>query len=538
MGIRDCRIQQIFQLRKTLIPPLFVIFPLSLSATPQPSTPQLIVWSSCATPFRTSLWRRNLHSLLISLMSCCIFCVSLCRYIDCRIQSQECSNTTGTQLRLVKRSNDPDCWNDETCDPFETIDTLTLSGLGRQAGIYFYIDNNDVAVVANDKVLDFYPVGSDSTNLTATLSIDLTSYMVSDADQITSAFPGWDGLVWWETNAGKVGTINLDTGTVGVWEPPEGIDLDLCPGVNCPTGIVKGIAVDESGTYVITNSVLAKFQATVGSETPDLLWSFTYDRGSAIYNCSAPGCGSTTGEPTGMKPGMQSWGSGTSAKLFGENEDMIGIANNADVQIEINVVDRTSGELLCELPMFEANMSAVTTSFVGYKNMLFGVNNFGMIPGISVPSAPGFFRVDVESNNSGGYNCVPKWFENDQTNTGCLKFSTDTAIVYNNVNSYSLRLNAVVEFAINILESKGLGNLVPLLEYIANFFSDNFVLARDYETACVRYKYDLNDGRSYRGLTLGELNGWTYFVSNQIGPAGELYVGTLGALKVLYDPTN
>ena len=121
------------------------------------------------------------------------------------------------------------------------------------------------------------------------------------------AFPGWNGLIWFTTNAGKVGTYNPETNQIGIWTPPGGINLDLCPSVNCPTGIVKGIAVDATGTYVMTNSILVKFAAGHGNNnntidegpggTPKLVWSYPYDRGSAMYNCTAPGCGAEFGKP-------------------------------------------------------------------------------------------------------------------------------------------------------------------------------------------------------------------------------------------------
>lgn len=119
-----------------------------------------------------------------------------------------------------------------------------------------------------------------------------------------------------------------------------------------PLGIAKGIAVDATGTYVLTNSILVKFVAaannndndddkalllpppppppstkkskvshksskstssssptaapTEASEddaptgTPTIVWSYTYDRGPAMYNCTAPGCGAEFGKPVRM----------------------------------------------------------------------------------------------------------------------------------------------------------------------------------------------------------------------------------------------
>ena len=129
--------------------------------------------------------------------------------LDCFQESSACSLTTGTKLVLVDRSTDVACWNNPSCQTFTVLDSVPLNGTGRAAGIYFYIDQDDNAVVANLAALEWYPVGSDTTSLEKALSYDLSSYMVNGDDMITSAFPAWDGLVWFESNAGVVGTINL-----------------------------------------------------------------------------------------------------------------------------------------------------------------------------------------------------------------------------------------------------------------------------------------------------------------------------------------
>jgi len=155
-----------------------------------------------------------------------------------------------------------------------------------------------------------------------------------------------------------------------------------------------------------------------------------------------------------------------------------------------------------------------------------------MEPGVSVPGAPGFIRVDVEDGT-----CKQVWSHSDNTNTGCLKLSTQTGLVYNNVNTKSLQLQKAVLAAKAFLSKEGKSNLIPLVDFMANFFTDNYVLARDFASGNANYKLPLNMGRTFKGLSFGELNGWTFFVSNQIGSMGELYVGTLNKLKVLYDPS-
>lgn len=306
-----------------------------------------------------------------------------------------------------------------------------------------------------------------------------------------------------------------DSSFIDIWTPPESIDPNTCPGVDCSTGIVKGMSVDDSGAYVLTNSMVAKFISPGPGSAPSIVWQYNYDRG------------------TGRQPGMQSWGSGTSPKLFGSDGNYLAIADNANPRINVIVLDRTDGNLVCQLPIFKAGQSATTTSFVGYENSLFAVNDYGMQPGVSVPGAPGFIRVDV--NPTAG-TCSEIWSKGDTTNTGCLKLSTHTGLVYNNVNKKSAALIAATKTAKALVPE----NWIPLVDMLSNFLSDNYVLARNWATGKEQYKLPLNTGKGFFGgtFTLGEVNGWTFFVSNQIGPAGELYVGTLNSLKVIYDSST
>ena len=71
-------------------------------------------------------------------------------YLDClQKSSAACTKVTGTVLILANRTNTISCWSDPQCDPIEVLDTINLTGKGRAAGIYFYVNNNDIAVVAN-----------------------------------------------------------------------------------------------------------------------------------------------------------------------------------------------------------------------------------------------------------------------------------------------------------------------------------------------------------------------------------------------------
>jgi len=461
--------------------------------------------------------------------------IMLCHTIpvlDC-LNPKICSKKTGTTLILASRSLNTSCWSDPDCDPIKILDLIPLLGKGRAAGIYFYVDADDVAVVANNQILEWYDCGPSSEKLTKVHSVDLSGYMVNDRDMITSAFPSWQQLIWWESNAGAVGTYDRASGKVGYWWPSGVKEDEGCPGVNCVSGIVKGFSIDSKGVYVLTNSKVIKFKSDIAPGTkPPILWNYTYDRGAARWTCTAPGCAEAKGTKTGMQSGMQSWGSGTSPKLFGDNGDLLGIADNAWPQINAIVLNRTTGEVVCTSPMFGWGTSATTTSFVGYRNTFFAVNDWGMVPGIGVPGAPGFVRLDVID---GDKTCKTVWNNTVwQTNTGCLKLSTVTGLVYNNINKPNPKFHLTVKTLTSLF--KKLKNLP--VEKIAPFFGNNYVLAVNMSTGKKVYQYSLNNAKHQKaGLSVSELNGWTFFVSNQVGPAGELYVGTFNGMKTLYDTT-
>ena len=473
--------------------------------------------------------------------------VMLCHSIpvlDCLTPGVPCSKQTGTTLVLAKRSNNPQCWANPSCDPIENLDIIPLAGKGRAAGIYFYIDSNDVAVVANDQALDWYPVGPTATKLVANYSFNFSPYLAGPTDMITSAFPAWNGIVWFESNAGIVGTFDMATKHVETWVPqglfpPESASLcpgaacvpaSGCPGVNCATGIVKGFAMDSSGVYVVSNSQMIKFGLSDGNKTPQVIWAIDYDRGDHMVECTAPGCADAMGTQTGMQPGMQSWGSGTSPKLFGSSGNLLAFADNAYPQINAIVLNRTSGATVCSLPIFKKRNSATTTSFVGYEDTFYAVNDYGMEPGVGVPGANGFIRVDVSEGT-----CKQVWSYNDNTNTGCLKLATPTGLVYNNINEPNTKV-AMAQHAVAaaaLIGNKKAKAIQPWLNKLAPMLSNNYVSARNWDSGKEQYKLSLNTSPySFKGISLSELNGWTFFVSNQIGPAGELYVGTFNGLKV------
>lgn len=79
-------------------------------------------------------------------------------------------------------------------------------------GAYFYLDQNDRAVVATTaKTIQVVAVTRSALHRQRTY--DVSSAVVGD-DCLVALMPDWSGRIWFVTGGGVVGTVNLVTGTV------------------------------------------------------------------------------------------------------------------------------------------------------------------------------------------------------------------------------------------------------------------------------------------------------------------------------------
>jgi hypothetical protein len=272
------------------------------------------------------------------------------------------------------------------------------------AGGYFYLDNQDRAVVSTSTHhIITYEVTKSGGKETFTpvpgLDFDLTPYM-ANSDTIQSALPDFAGNIWFVTGAGVVGTVNPKTGVI------KTITL---------TGerIANSFSMDKDGAvYIVSTAAMYRFSIAPDG-TPVVDWRSAYQN---------------TGT---QKPGQKSAGSGTTPTIM--DGGYVAIADNAN---PINVVvyntdPKAAKRVVCEQPVFAADASATENSLIAIGNSLIVENNFGNATLKSTlggkTSTPGMARVDVNADGA----CTTAW-----TNTEVIapsvvpKFSAATGLIY------------------------------------------------------------------------------------------------------------
>ena len=281
----------------------------------------------------------------------------------------QCGGAQNFTLRLV----DPDSLADLATyklpprpSTLQAVENANLDKIyGDSSGAYFYLDNVDRAVVA-DAAQHIQRISHDqgqdgSWTFRQTDDWDLTPYLPHDCttvtnplpsgscDPVTGVLPDWNGLLWWVTRFGRVGTLDPDTGKVHVlWLKGEEIE--------------NSHAVSEDGVSVVSDHALYQFRARADG-SPYVVWREAYDRG------------------TYRKVGQINQGSGTTPTFLGRK--YVAITDNADDRIRVNVYRRADhvdgSRLFCSVPVFDRGESASENSLVGWGNGLLVENNSGYL---------------------------------------------------------------------------------------------------------------------------------------------------------------
>ena len=149
-------------------------------------------------------------------------------------------------------------------------------------GGYFYLDHLDRAVIPTTTrhiwVVEQTegPLGpgfelARDYDVSGSLSVD---------DKLFSALPDWSGRIWWVSQAGVVGTIEPESGTIRTLDTNE--------------QITNSFSVDETGgVYIVTDAALYRFDARQGG-APAVTWREQYPNSrSASRARSSPGSGTT-----------------------------------------------------------------------------------------------------------------------------------------------------------------------------------------------------------------------------------------------------
>lgn len=284
-------------------------------------------------------------------------------------------------------------------------------------GAYLYMDHEDHAVFA-DSTQHIRRVGAvqkgEKWKLVEAQSWDMGDYVPHDCyhynnlkptgecDGITALMPDYNGLIWWVTRNGRIGSLNMETGHV------ELIQLD-------GEEIQNSFALDENGTYIVSDHAMYHHRLIDG--VPVEQWRLPYDRG------------------TGRKVGSINQGSGTSPTILGGGK-YITFADNADDRIALVVaytgdVPEGRERQICRVPVFKSGGSATDNSMIGYDRSIILENNHGFT---SVQAhedytsvTGGVVRVDVREDESG---CDIVWESDLRVPSVVPKLSLGAGIAY------------------------------------------------------------------------------------------------------------
>ncbi|GAA4811938.1 hypothetical protein [Streptomyces ziwulingensis] len=297
-------------------------------------------------------------------------------------------------------------------DDGSSLAELALTKGSLLGGVYAYTDHQDRLVVA-DGSRALLRVGhhqdtDGSWRLTVDRRLSLTS-AIPEGDAVTGLAPDWKGRVWFATGNGVVGTADDTTGTVRTLTLPAG------------ERVANSISTAPQGTAVTTTH--ATYLLTAGADgTPKITWRKPYDRGTA------------------RKPGLLSWGSGSTPTFFGPGTgtDYVAIVDNADDAAHLEVYRTSDGADVCRVPVLRAAAGpASENSPVGIGRSVFVAGTYGYpypaVPegaGDSVPAsadfAGGLTRVDVRADGTG---CAPVW-DNALRSAAVPKLSTGDGLLH------------------------------------------------------------------------------------------------------------
>jgi hypothetical protein len=300
-------------------------------------------------------------------------------------------------LRLIARHTLPGRKLRAGVSPFEDL----------CGGAYFYLDNNDHAVVATtSKQIQIFSVTS---TIELIKTIDLSS-LVPGKDCLLALMPDWSGRIWFATSAGRVGQVEADGGGAQVVELQG-------------ERIANSLAVDETGgVYVVTDHALYRFDSGLR-----ITWRQAYDRG------------------TKRKPGQLSQGSGTTPTVLGNG--LVAITDNDEPQMNVIGYDRKTGTRMCSVPVFRPGRSATENSLVAVGNSVIVENNYGYTGPLSTllgyTTEPGVSKVDLD-------RCRVEWTSDETAPSSVAKVSLEAGLLYVYAKPASTRTAAWYFTAIDV----------------------------------------------------------------------------------------
>lgn len=282
---------------------------------------------------------------------------------------------------------------------------------------YFALDNQDSAIFSDAaNALQVIRYDDATSGFQILHKYDLTPYLVPlkppARDHVQMALPDWnrEGLLWFMTRYGVIGTVDLNTDRVHT------IALS-------GEEIQNSFASAEDGAYFVTDHAMYRFHPDEQG-VPVQDWHTAYDRGSRV------------------KPGNINQGSGTTPKIFG---DMVAIADNAEPRMNVLFLRRADGSEVCKLPVFGDDRGTTENAMPGIvregpNGLEYSViveNNYGKkssnllgAGGACAQSVGGVVRVDMVPDGNGQYSCRQVWASPEDSCSTVPKLSLGNGLLY------------------------------------------------------------------------------------------------------------
>jgi len=283
------------------------------------------------------------------------------------------------------------------------------------AGMYFYLDNLDRAVVPTTKntvkVVQI-PDMVKSKKFEMVHEYDLAQYMVPKTDDSPAfMFPDWNrDFYWFASVQGVIGTVKMDSGAVKTMR----LQGEL---------VENSFAVGEEGVFIISDQAMYRFSCDKEGDIK-VDWRTGYSK--AVER----------------KAGLISVGSGTSVTLAGTPKDgMIIITDNAEPRINLLFIKRSDGAIVGSVPLFAEGKSATDLTAIGLEHADANGKGTGVFSAIvennwgphtfpfSRPVEPGLTRVDAIRNKDGSYTCKEIWSTKEKS-VGGFRLSLGNGLVY------------------------------------------------------------------------------------------------------------
>ncbi len=298
---------------------------------------------------------------------------------------------------------------------------LDIIFLDTSGGSYFYLDNEDRAVLADaDQRIqriahrqkangewEFHVADSwDLEPYAPHDCLDIDNWFPKgDCDPITSVMPDYAGRIWWVTRFGRVGTLDPATGKIAVHRF-DGEEIQ------------NSLSADRDGMYVITDYALYHMVADADGK-PRTVWKETYLRSDRYrYGNINNGSGST---PTLMDDER--------------GRKYVAITDAGDDHTGL-VVYRREAEVsgprqICRVPLFGKDASAVEISPIGWGRSLVVKNDSGYRSAFHGTSeakiAGGITRIDIREDDSG---CDVVWTAPERVPAVVGKLSTNGLLYF------------------------------------------------------------------------------------------------------------